>query len=158
LLRLAVGGGSPRSCSAKIVTQARLTDSDQGMLSHMTSTRARLTATLLTLISISVQVLVAGFHNHREHRPLDQRAMTAGLCASADRAPCAPAPHQHDSDGCLLCWATAIAATSVTPVAPQLPVPPTLVALKLGTFDSRPPAFTHRTCFQARGPPKVISG
>ena len=136
-----------------------MTDIGKGVLSRMTTTRARLAVTLLTLISVGVQVLVAGFHNHREHRPLSQRAITAGLCSSTNSAaPCIPSPHQHDSDGCLLCWATAIAATSVTPVAPQIPAPPKLVTIKLGTFDSRQRAFIHRTYFQARGPPEVISG
>jgi hypothetical protein len=112
---------------------------------------------LLTLVAIGVQLAVAGFHHHPGHGSLMQsRAMTAGLCAPSRAIPCVPAPHQHDSDGCVLCWATAIAATSLMPAAPQLPAPQSLVVLRLGGPDSVPLIFVYRTNFQARGPPTAI--
>ena len=124
----------------------------------MKVTRTRLRVSLLTLVAISVQLAVAGFHHHAGHGSLIQsRAMTAGLCAPSRGNPCVPAPHQHDGDGCVLCWATAIAATSLTPAAPQLPAPPNLITLRLGSFDSVQAILVHRTNFLARGPPSATS-
>ena len=50
---------------------------------------------------------------------------------------------------CVLCWAAAVAANSLTPPPPELPPPPTVVTVRLGTFVSVP-VETH--------PPRQFSG
>jgi len=121
--------------------------------SRMKRSRTRFGLVWLTLVAFSVQLGVAVLHHHSERGSgIAARAMTAGLCAPSGQRPCVPAPH-NDNDGCVLCWAATVAANSLVPPLPELPTPPTVVAVRLGTFDSVPVRPIHRDNFQARGPP-----
>lgn len=113
----------------------------------------------LTLVAFSVQLAVAVLHHHSDRGlGIQSRAMTAGMCAAASRLPCLPAaPHSHDNDGCVLCWATAVAANTLVPAPPDLPAPAKVTILRLGTFDLLPPAVVHRDNFRARGPPSAVA-
>ena len=104
----------------------------------MKTSRTRFGLVWLTLVAFSVQLAVAVLHHHPEHTSdFAARAMTAGLCAASSQRPCVPG-HQQDNDGCVLCWAAAVAANSLTPPPPELPPPPTVVTVRLGTFVSLP--------------------
>jgi hypothetical protein len=111
----------------------------------------------LTLVAFSVQLAVVVLHHH--HHPvgvagLAGRAMTAGLCAPSPERPCIPSLPGHDNDGCVLCWAAAMAANTLAPPPfPELPAPPSVVSVRLGSFDCAPARLFHRDHFQARGPP-----
>ena len=123
----------------------------------MKTSRTRFGLVWLTLVAFSVQLAVAVLHHHPEHGSgLAARAMTAGLCAASSQRPCVPG-HQQDNDGCVLCWAAAVAANSLTPPPPELPRPPTVVTVRLGTFVSLPVRLIHRDNFQARGPPSDVA-
>jgi hypothetical protein len=54
-----------------------------------------------------------------------------------------------------LCWAAAIAATSLAPSVPELPLPSKLIAVRLATLESISARQVHREYFQARGPPPI---
>ena len=87
----------------------------------MKTSRTRFGLVWLTLVAFSVQLAVAVLHHHPEHgSDFAARAMTAGLCAASSQRPCVPG-HQQDNDGCVLCWAAAVAANSLTPPPPELP-------------------------------------
>jgi hypothetical protein len=123
----------------------------------MKRSRTRIGLVWLTLIAFSVQLGVAVLHHHSERGSgIAARAMTAGLCAQSGQRPCVPASH-HDNDGCVLCWAAAVAANSLAPALPEFPAPPTVVSVRLGTFYSLPVRRIHRDHFQARGPPSVAT-
>lgn len=123
----------------------------------MTVTRLRLGLAWLTLLAFGVQIAVADFHHHRSSAAgMEARALTAGMCPPSHTSPCAPAEKGHD--GCALCWAVAIAATSLTPDLFYLPAPSKLAGDKL---RSRNPQIgqTHRMAeVRARGPPSERLG
>jgi hypothetical protein len=126
-------------------------------LMGMGKTKKRLGLVWLTLFAFSVQMAVAVLHHHvARGSGLAARAMTAGMCAPTQRQPCAPAnPLQQDNDGCVLCWATAVAASSLTPQVPELPVPQTVRAERLLPLERESVRQVHRVHFQARAPPSV---
>jgi hypothetical protein len=80
--------------------------------------------------------------------------MTAGMCVPSHAHPCQPA--QKDHDGCVLCWATAIAATSLTPPIFDLPAPSRIIGVELRTFDTVQVRLVRHGGFRARGPPKFL--
>jgi hypothetical protein len=123
--------------------------------SCMKRSRTRLGLVWLTLIAFGVQLGVAVLHHHSERGSgIAARAMTAGLCAPSGQRPCVPASH-HDSDGCVLCWAAAVAANTLAPPLLELPTPTMVISVQLGTFDSLSVRPIHRDNFQARGPPSA---
>jgi hypothetical protein len=121
----------------------------------MKRSRTRLRLVWLTLFAFGVQLAVAGFHHHSDRGTgFASRAMTAGLCAPSRGAPCVPGPLRNDNDGCLLCWAASVAATSLAPpVLPAVPLPSARVEMLRATYDTAPIAVVHRDGFQARAPP-----
>lgn len=124
----------------------------------MKASRTRFGLVWLTLIAFSVQLAVAVLHHHHHYvgrgSGLAARAITAGLCGPASKRPCSPAPHQQDQDGCVLCWAAAIAANSLEPPPlPQIPLPHVAVGVRIDVVDTAPIGSVHRDHFQARGPP-----
>jgi len=126
----------------------------------MTKAATRIRLVWLTLLAFGVQLAVAGFHHHPDHRTsIADRAVTAGLCAPLRAGepprPCAPAQHQHDN--CLLCWATALAASSLAPSVPELPAPSAIVATRLVRFEAPLANHVHSDVFEARGPPLSVS-
>ena len=124
----------------------------------MTISRNRFGLVWLTLIAFSVQLAVAVLHHHHSvdrGTGLAARAITAGLCAPASKRPCSPAG-KHDNDGCVLCWASAIAAASLEPPPfPQIPLPQVLTGVRLDATDVPAVELIHRNHFQARGPPSI---
>jgi hypothetical protein len=124
----------------------------------MKRSRTRFGLVWLTLVAFSVQLGVAVLHHHSERGlGIAARAMTAGLCAPSSQGPCVPAPH-NDNDGCVLCWAAAVAANSLAPPPlPVLPVPSAVVRVRVSTFDSVAVRPLHRDNFQARGPPSDVA-
>jgi hypothetical protein len=120
----------------------------------MIVSRLRLRLVWLTLFAFGVQIAVSDFHHHVVHGTgIQARAMTAGLCGPSPAHPCAPL--QKDHDGCVLCWATAIAATSLTPPSFNLPTPSQIVGLELRSFDTVQLRLVRHDGFRARGPPKA---
>ncbi|AGK59081.1 hypothetical protein HYPDE_37048 [Hyphomicrobium denitrificans 1NES1] len=113
----------------------------------------------LTLMAFSVQLGVAVLHRHHDVNRgsgLAGRAITAGLCAPASKRPCNQHRSQHSHDGCVLCWAAAIAANSLEPPSlPQVPPPPLVAGARFDAPDAAAVDLIHRDHFQARGPPSA---
>ncbi|MFA5955420.1 hypothetical protein [Hyphomicrobium sp.] len=111
----------------------------------------------LTLLAFGVQICVADFHHHvARGTGIQARALTAGMCAPSQGRPCAPLEKDHD--GCVLCWATAIAATSLTPALFSVPTPSMVTGVRLKAVE--PPQFrvARRAESRARGPPRIDLG
>jgi hypothetical protein len=124
----------------------------------MIASRLRLRLVWLTLFAFSVQIAVADFHHHTalgtgHGTGIQARAMTPGMCVPLHAHPCGPL--QKDHDGCVLCWATAIAATSLTPSLFNLPAPSKLIEIELRAFDTVQFQLVRYDEFRARGPPKT---
>jgi len=124
----------------------------------MTISRNRFGLVWLTLVAFSVQLAVAVLHHHHavdRGTGFSARAVTAGLCAPASERPCSPSK-KHDNDGCVLCWASAIAAASLEPpLCPEVPLPQILAGVRFVAADTSAVELTHRDHFQARGPPSI---
>ena len=117
----------------------------------MTVSRIRLRLLWLTLFAFAVQIGVADFHHHVARGVgIESRALTAGMCRPSDGKSCPPL---HDQDGCALCWATAIAATSLTPAIFTMPAPTETAGVRLRTFEPVPLRLAYRYMARARGPP-----
>jgi hypothetical protein len=125
----------------------------------MKASRTRFGLVWLTLVAFSVQLAVAVLHHH-DHS-IDRgwgfaaRAMTAGLCAPSSKHPCKPGPHENN-DGCVLCWAAAMAANSLEPPPlPQIPLPQMAVGVRIDASETQAVTLLHRGHFRARGPPRI---
>jgi hypothetical protein len=124
----------------------------------MKRSRTRSNLVWLTLVAFSVQLAVAVLHHHADRGlGIQARAITAGLCTPLNRHPCVPVQHHGDHDGCVLCWAAAVASTSLTPSAPELPLPSKAVSMRLVIFEGVTARRLHRDNFQARGPPTIAA-
>lgn len=125
----------------------------------MKISRTRFGLVWLTLIAFSVQLGVVVLHHHHDVNRgsgFAARAITAGLCASGSERPCNSDGSQHTHDGCVLCWAAAIAANSLEPpLLPQIPTPPLVAGARLDAPDAAAVDLIHRDHFQARGPPSI---
>ncbi|HVX36622.1 MAG TPA: hypothetical protein VHC71_10440 [Hyphomicrobium sp.] len=125
----------------------------------MKISRTRFGLVWLTLIAFSVQLGVVVLHHHHDLNRgsgFAARAITAGLCAPASKRPCNPNRSQHNHDGCVLCWAAAIAANSLEPpLLPQIPTPLLVAGARLDAPDAAAVDLIHRDHFQARGPPST---
>ena len=146
--------------AATIVTYGRVTRSEgRGLRARMKILRNRCWLAVLTLIAFSVQLAVAASHHHHEVNRgsgIAARAITAGLCAPLSKRPCDPDRGQHSHDGCVLCWASAIAQTSLEPPSlPQISAPPLEGGARFDTRDVAAVDLIHRDHFQARGPPEA---
>jgi len=120
----------------------------------MIVSRLRLRLVWLTLFAFAVQIGVADFHHHVIHGTgIQARAMTAGLCAQSPKHPCGPLHNDHD--GCALCWATAIAATSLTPSSFDVPAPSEIVGSELVSSNTVQVRLIRGGDSRARGPPKA---
>ncbi len=120
----------------------------------MIVSRLRLRLVWLTLCAFGVQIAVADFHHHVVHgMGLQARAITAGLCAQSPKHPCGP--FHNDHDGCALCWATAIAATSLTPSLFDVPAPSLVIESALVFSDTVQVRLVRSDGSRARGPPKA---
>jgi hypothetical protein len=119
----------------------------------MTVSRLRLRLLWLTLFAFGVQIAVADFHHHvTRGSGIESRAITAGMCRPTDDKSCPPI---HDHDGCALCWAAAIAATSLTPPQFVVPSPAETAGSKLIAFDPPELRLAYRERARARGPPSA---
>jgi len=125
----------------------------------MTASRTRFGLVCLSLVAFSVQLAVAVLHHH--NHSIDRgwgfaaRAMTAGLCAPSSKHPCKPGPHEHN-DGCVLCWAAAMAANSLEPPPlPQIPLPQMAVGVRIDAPETQVVTLLHRGHFRARAPPSI---
>ncbi len=124
----------------------------------MTTSQTRFGLVWLTLVAFSVQLAVVVLHHH--HHPVgvfgpcgarDNGGPLRAVAASVHAFPICPV---NDNDGCVLCWAAAMAANTLAPPPfPELPAPPTAISVRLGSFDCAPARIFHRDHFQARGPP-----
>ncbi|MBS0232708.1 MAG: hypothetical protein JSR99_04405 [Proteobacteria bacterium] len=124
----------------------------------MTTSRIRLRLLWLTLFAFGVQIAVADFHHHISRGSgIEARALTAGMCPPRPGHPCAPL-QKGGHDGCALCWATAIAATSLTPELFHVPVPSEVVGSKLRSLDPPRAVVRRFALVRARGPPVTSSG
>ncbi|MBS0250300.1 MAG: hypothetical protein JSR78_04470 [Proteobacteria bacterium] len=123
----------------------------------MVSARLRLKLLWLALFAFGVQMAVADFHHHvSPGSGIASRAITAGMCRPSNARPCAP--HQNDHDGCVLCWATAIAATSLTPVSFDMPLPAIVQGVRLRVDQTQVSRLERFTETRARGPPLFAHG
>ena len=122
----------------------------------MTIARLRLRLLWLTLFALGLQIVVADFHHHITRGPgMDGGAVSAGICRPlGDR--CAPIKPHHDD--CLLCWAAAIAATSLTPVLFEVPAPAVIAGIRLRVIDPPQMHATRLADARARGPPSIDFG
>ncbi|MFT3729864.1 MAG: hypothetical protein QM780_00350 [Hyphomicrobium sp.] len=111
----------------------------------------------LTLFAFGMQIAVVDFHHHvTRGTGIESRAMTAGMCRAGQDRSCAPL--QKDHDGCMLCWATAIASTSLTPVSFDIAAPSVVAGVILKAVN-RPGFFvSHFAELRARGPPGIAPG
>jgi hypothetical protein len=143
--------------AATIVTQDRTNSLALVPGDSMTVSRLRLRLLWLTLIAFGVQIVVTDFHHHVSRGTgLEARALTAGMCRPSQERPCTP--DQKDHDGCVLCWAMSVAATSLTPALFHLPHPSVLVADRLSSPEQRQIRIAHLADVRARGPPRSIAG
>jgi hypothetical protein len=111
----------------------------------------------LTLLAFGVQIAVADFHHHTSRATgIQSRAMTAGMCSPSHAHPCGPLDKGHD--GCALCWATAIAATSLTPILFVLSPPSETIGRRLKAFDIHQGQVMPLAEVRARGPPTTALG
>jgi hypothetical protein len=118
----------------------------------MTVSRLRLRLLWLTLFAFGVQIVVADFHHHiTRGSGMEARALTAGMCRPSHDRPCTPS--DKDNDGCVVCWAAAIAATSLTPVLFDIPSPSIVAGIRLRAVDGRQLRVAHFAEVRARGPP-----
>lgn len=118
----------------------------------MTASRLRIRLVLLTLFAFSVQLAVASYHRHTS-REIGARSITAfaGHCVSTAAKPCPPASDDHD--GCPLCWAAAIAATSLVPSLFDFPAPSEIAFAQLQAPLSTQCCIMRCYEQRARGPP-----
>jgi hypothetical protein len=125
----------------------------------MTRSRTRFGLVWLTLVAFSAQLAVAVLHHHHyvaRGPGMAARAITASLCGPASRRLCSPAQPQRDSDGCVFCWAAAVAANTLEPPPlPQIPLPQIVVGERVDAIESTTLKPVHRDQFQARGPPSI---
>jgi len=123
----------------------------------MKISRNRFWLAVLALIAFSVQLAVAAGHHHHEVNRgsgFAARAITAGLCATLSKRPCDQDHGQHSHDGCVLCWASAIAHSSLEPPSlPQISAPPLEGGARFDIGAVAAVDLIHRDHFQARGPP-----
>jgi hypothetical protein len=123
----------------------------------MTVSRLRLRLLWLTLFAFGVQIAVADFHHHISRGTgMEARALTAGMCRPSHDRPCTP--DNSDHDGCVLCWATAIAATSLAPMQFDMPVPSLVVGIRLAIVDTPQIQMARLAEARARGPPRIDLG
>lgn len=125
----------------------------------MKISRTRFRLVWLTLIAFGVQLGVAASHHHHDiNRGVGfaARAITAGLCAPTGKGLCNQNPSKHDHDGCVLCWAAAMASNSLAPsLLPQVPAPSAKAGTRLNAPDAPAVDRIHRDHFQARAPPST---
>lgn len=123
----------------------------------MKISRSRFGFVWLTLMAFSVQLGVAASHHHHDVNRgsgIAARAIAAGLCTPGSKRACNQDRSQHSHDGCVLCWASAMAANSLEPPPlPQVPMPPLIAGVRFGAPDAAVVDVIHRDHFQARGPP-----
>ncbi|HML28453.1 MAG TPA: hypothetical protein PKE16_06385 [Hyphomicrobium sp.] len=123
----------------------------------MTVSPLRLRLIWLTLFAFGVQIAVADFHHHiTRGTGLEARALTAGMCQPSHDRPCLPL--QRDRDGCVLCWAAAIAATSLTPLLVHAPTPSVVVGVRLRSVEPPDVSVARLADVRVRGPPRVAVG
>lgn len=123
----------------------------------MKISRNRFGLIVLTLLAFSVQLAVAALHHHEVNRGsgFAARAITAGLCAPASNRPCNQDHGRHSHDGCMLCWASAMAQNTLEPPAPaELTAPPLRSGIRLHARNAPAVDVIHRDHFRARGPPR----
>ncbi len=118
----------------------------------MTVSRLRLRLLWLTLFAFGVQIVVADFHHHLTHiSGIYAQAVTATMCQPSPDHPCGPIKKDHD--GCALCWAVSIVATSLTPVLFDVPPPSIVAGDQLMVTDPRKITVLRLADARARGPP-----
>lgn len=107
----------------------------------------------LTLFAFSVQFCVVAFHHHSSREVIARSMVSyAGHCVQTRSKPCAPS--NNNNPGCaLLCWGTAVAATSLVPSLFDFPVP-----FEIAFVQLQAPLGTQGCgvrCYElrARGPP-----
>lgn len=123
----------------------------------MTISRLRFRLLLLTLVAFGMQVVCADFHHHLTRGTgMEARALTAGMCRSSRDHSCAPVKHDHD--GCVLCWAAAIAATSLTPILFHMPPPSVVAGIRLRAIEPSQSRVVRLAETRARGPPDADLG
>jgi len=123
----------------------------------MFGSRLRLRLLWLTLFAFGVQIVVADFHHHiTRGLGMEARAITAGMCRPSQERPCSPA--QNDHDGCVLCWAASIAATSLTPDLFHTPLPAIVIGIRLNPVDAQQIHVARLPDVRARGPPLTTLG
>jgi hypothetical protein len=108
----------------------------------------------LTLVAFSVQLAVAVLHHHNHN--ISGHVVATSTCPSASSDSCNPLQNHSDHDGCILCWATAVASASLAPLVLELSKPQQLAGVRLTVSQSGPTHVIHRDYFQARGPPGLI--
>ena len=122
----------------------------------MTIARLRLRLLWLTLFAFGVQIVVADFHHHITRGvAMDGRAVSSDICRPLG-GHCAPIQPHHDD--CLLCWAAAIAATSLQPVVFEVPAPVVVAGIRLRAIDPPQVHVTRLAEARARGPPSIDFG
>ena len=120
----------------------------------MTASRLRIRLVWLTLFAFSVQFCVVAFHHHTS-REVGARSIVAfaGHCTKTNTKPCLPSNDDHH--GCALCWAVAIAATSVLPSLLDVPAPTQVAGVQLQASVSTESCVIRCYEQRARGPPPV---
>lgn len=115
--------------------------------------RARLgVGSRLALLALALQIVLSFGHVHLG----DFRHGTNGLgVAGTQPAPSAPAQHPASDadDYCAICATIHLAATSLLPQAPQLPVPFAARPVEHATSVTTSYFSTRRAPFQSRAPP-----
>ncbi|WP_045838171.1 hypothetical protein [Hyphomicrobium sp. 99] len=120
----------------------------------MTASRLRIRFVWLTLFAFSVQFCVASFHHHAS-REVGARSIVAfaGHCTQTPTKPCAPSGDDHH--GCVLCWATAVAATSLVPSLFDFPAPTEVAFVHLQAPLNAQSSIVRCYELRARGPPQA---
>jgi hypothetical protein len=109
---------------------------------------------VLALIALALQIVLAFDHVHLHGVGQNSPAATMQHSAMAQTAPQTPAPIPADNDDyCAVCASIFLASSSFAPAPPQLLVPTNFRRVEHCFNAARPLAESLRLAFRSRAPP-----
>jgi hypothetical protein len=109
---------------------------------------------VLALIALALQIVLAFDHVHLHGVGQNSPAATMQHSAMAQTAPQTPAQNPaDDNDYCAVCASIFLASSSFAPAPPQLPMPTGFQRVEHSFNAARPLAESLRLAFRSRAPP-----